>query len=316
MTRTGQRDVDAIPPARLTSFAATDGVVLPGLLFEPRRRTRDAVIYLHGNGDSSIFYSARTTRMAAALLQRRITFFPFNNRGALQLKWLKRLLPGGESENVTAGMSHEVIADAVHDIDGAARFLRGLGYERLHLVGYSTGANKICVYHARKPRNRFLTYTLMGPGDDTGLYYASLGPRRFFRTLGKSRQEIAQGRGDRLAPRGASPFLISWRSLYDTINPDGDYNVFPFNEAINDLRLSKTKPLFAEYRKLRKPTLVVFGENDEYAYGMVPRCMELLEEHAPPRIPFRFEVLPDTDHGFHRKEEELGRLIGESVVGR
>jgi poly(3-hydroxybutyrate) depolymerase len=36
-------------------FEATDGVALSGLLFEPRRRTKRAVIFLHGTGGASVF---------------------------------------------------------------------------------------------------------------------------------------------------------------------------------------------------------------------------------------------------------------------
>ena len=35
-------------------------------------------------------------------------------------------------------------------------------------------------------------------------------------------------KGRRIAPKTIGPLRISWAALLDTIDPDGDYNVFPF----------------------------------------------------------------------------------------
>ncbi len=299
---------------RLIRFQATDGVVLPGLLYEPARRSRDAAIFLHGNGDASVFYAGRTNILGEELTRRGIAWFAFNNRGALQVKRLQRT-KGDESERVLGGTAYELIRDCVHDIDGAISMLRKEGYERFHLVGHSTGANKICVYNALKPRNRATRYVLLGPGDDTGLYYAAAGPERFRRALERCREEVDRGRGEKLVPRWVSPYLMSWASMYDTINPDGDYNVFPFLEVTRGPRLSRKTP-FLEYRTIRKPTLVVFGENDEFCYGDVEGCMEAMRKYAPVPRKFTFRILSDTDHGFHGSEPELARSIARFIRSR
>ncbi len=299
------------PRAEMIHFEATDGLRLSGLLFEPKRHGSTAMIFLHGNGDSSIFTSSRTARFAHELTRRGIAWLPFDNRGANLVKRMRKR-EGTETIPVDGGMTFELIRDCVHDIDGALRFLRSRGYSRLFIAGHSTGANKVCLYNAIKPRNRAAGYILLAPGDDVGIYYKALGRKRFFSTLDRCHREIERGHGDRFAPRSISPFLISWSSLLDTIDPDGDYNVFPFNEAMQDLRLS-SKPLFEEYRTVRKPSLVIYGSEDEYCFGNVEGCVALLERHASPRRRFRFEILPDTDHGFHGKQAEVGRLMAEWV---
>jgi pimeloyl-ACP methyl ester carboxylesterase len=300
------------PAGRLVSFRATDGVVLAGLLFEPRRRTAVAAAFLHGNGDSSIFRSGRTNVLAREMLGKGIAFLPFDNRGSGLVRWLKRDRDG-ETEYPMGGMAHELIGESVFDIDGALRFLRSSGYRRLHLIGHSTGANKIVLYHYRKPRNSVASYVLLAPGDDTGLYYQALGERRFRKALERSRDEIARGGGDRLVPRSWSPFPLTFRSFHDTIDPDGDYNIFPFLEAANDLGLS-TKPLFREFRSIRKRTLVMYGSDDEFCHGDVPMCVDLLERHAAPRARLQTEILEGTDHGFHGRQEEVARNIAFHLV--
>ena len=70
-----------------------DGLTLPGLLCEPKR-ARAAMIYLHGNGSSSIFYDFNTGKqksLASALNKKKmkISILYFNNRGAHIIKKLK-----------------------------------------------------------------------------------------------------------------------------------------------------------------------------------------------------------------------------------
>jgi pimeloyl-ACP methyl ester carboxylesterase len=299
---------------RLLSCRSTDGLALPGLLYEPARATGEVAVYLHGNGDSSIFYSARRTNaFGEEMVRRGIAFFAFNNRGAHLIKRLGRKTTR-RRESLMLGMTYEKIRDCVHDIDGALAMLRTEGFRRFHLIGHSTGANKICVYNRRKPRNPIARVVLLAPGDDVGIYYDQLGTRRFASALRTAKQRIRQGRGSELAPPSLSPFPISWASLHDTIDPDGDYNVFPFLEAMRGLSLS-SRPLFRDYCRLRKPTLAVFGENDEYCFGAAPRCLQLLAERSAAPRRSRFTILPEADHGFHGKENEAGALMADFLAG-
>ncbi|HVT03167.1 MAG TPA: alpha/beta hydrolase [Thermoanaerobaculia bacterium] len=299
------------PRQRLVLFPSSDGLKLAGLLFEPPRRSDDVVIYLHGNGDSSIFYSARTSLIGSELARRGVAWFPFNNRGAYMVKRLTRM-SGGKRRSIAAGMAWERIRDCVHDIDGAIRFCRSAGYRRIHLVGHSTGANKICVYDHYKPRNSVRSYLLLAGGDDSGLYRERWGDRQFQAVLQRCRRAIAAGQGKRFVPEKLSPFFISWGSLYDTINPDGDYNVFPFLEVMTGHRVSR-KPLFRHYRSIRKRTLALYGSEDEYSFGDVPGCLEILKRYTPKRNRMELEIMDGANHGFNGKEIELARRIAEWV---
>jgi pimeloyl-ACP methyl ester carboxylesterase len=295
------------PRCELVSFLATDGLRLPALLYEPRRPAGTAAIYLHGNGDSSVFYSLRTNAVARSLTERGIAWLPFNNRGAHMVKRFTRVRDG-EEESITVGMAHELIAECVHDIDGAAAFLRRRGYRRIFLIGHSTGANKICVYNAARPRNRFAGFILLAGGDDTGLYYDSLGGRGFQRVLKRARAAIAAGRGRELVPPSVTPFVISWASLFDTMNPDGDYNVFPFLEVLRGLKLS-TAPLFRHLQTVRKPALVVYGSEDEFCFGDVPGCVAVFQDAVRGRENFELRMIEGANHGFDGRYAELGSMM-------
>lgn len=301
------------PLCRFINFLATDGVELSGLLYEPPRRTRRAAVFLHGTGGASIFGSRRTNLLAGEMLQRGIAFLPFDNRGAHLLRRL-RVTPRAKRRSVGGGMAHELIRDCVYDIDGAARSLRVRGYRELFLIGHSTGANKIAVYDQRKKRNPFRKYVLLAGGDDTGLMYQHLGRRRFAATLGKAHAMIRSRRGDEIVPAKISALPMSWRSLYDMINPDGDYNVFPFGEIMNGVRLSR-RPRFRHLRGIRKPSLVVYGERDEYCYDDVSWCVRILADAIGPRPNFDLVVMKDADHGFGGEDRNLGALAGDWLLG-
>lgn len=292
----------------LISFPATDGLNLPGLLYKPQDASDEVVIYLHGNGSSSIFYSpAFHNTIASHLHDKHIAYFPFNNRGAHLIQSFSRI-EDDEKVRDQYGTTYEVIKECIFDIDGAIQMLQARGYMKIHLAGLSTGANKICVYDYYKHDNPISSYILLSGGDDTGLYYSMLGGETFATALLKARTKIEQGKGDELVPAVLAPFPLSYRSFYDTINPDGDYNIFPYNETMNNLHLS-TKELFKEYTNIEKPTHVIYGALDEYCYGDVPRCVEILKSKTTGKTNFSYSVIPDATHGFDGKEKELARII-------
>ena len=301
--------VSGEPLARLIRFEATDKAILSGLLYEPRRRTRRVAVFLHGTGGASIYDSNRTNLLAAEFTKRNIAWFPFNNRGAHLMRRLR--VHGPKKKSIGGGMAWELIRESIHDIDGVARMLRRRGYRELYLIGHSTGANKIALYDFYRKRNPFQKYVLLAGGDDVGLTYEQMGPRRFRSALKRARE---LRRSEDLVPKSVSKLPMSWRSLYDMINPDGDYNVFPFLEIMKGIRLSR-KPKFRHVRGIRKPALAIYGERDEYCFGDVPRCVEILADAVGPKPNFEFVIMRDADHGFGGYEGELGALMAGWLTG-
>jgi len=289
------------PRCRLVRFETADDVSLAGVLYEPRAASQRAMIFLHGTGGSSVFESKRTNVLGHAFTRADVAYFAFNNRGAQVMR-----RAGGD----LGGFAYERIRDCVLDIDAAVLELRRRGYRDLTLIGHSTGANKIAVYDHYKPRNLVKRYILLGGGDDTGLLYEQLGPRRFAAALVKARGMIRARKGDALAPPSLSKLPMSWRSFYDMANPDGDYNVFPFLEAMRGVRLSR-QPRFRYLRAMRKPALFLYGERDEYCIESASRTVAVLRDALGAKPNVELAIMADADHGFGGKEEELARRILE-----
>lgn len=294
----------------LTNFLSTDNLQLPALLYEPKEKTKKVALFLHGNGSSSIFYKkAEMDAFGSALTNKGISFFPFNNRGAHIIKKLNRII-NGEKERIAYGMTYEIIKECVFDINGAIDYLKTLGYEEFYLIGSSTGANKIVVYNYYQPENPVSKYILLAGGDDTGIWYQMLGEEKFKRALKGCPEHIKRGKGRSLAPKNiVGEELMSFQSLYDTINPDGDYNIFSYHEYINNLQLSN-KLLFKEIKSINKKTLVVYGEFDEYCSG-AQNAVDILKKQITHPEKFTFEIIPGADHGFTEKEKELATVIAQ-----
>jgi pimeloyl-ACP methyl ester carboxylesterase len=298
----------------LSSFVTTDNLSLPALLYRPDKPTKKAAIWLHGMGDSGVFYRPeRVNQLGRALTAQGIALFAFNNRGAHNSKRLSIIdetLPE-EDRSYQAGTFYEKIADSVFDIDGAAKYLVDLGFNELHLIGHSTGANKICVYHAKSRQNPFSKYILAGAGDDVGLFFTSLGSKKFWQALSYAAQAVTKGDGLKTMPKYTGMHPFSTQAAWDILNPDGDYNTFPFYEYSHE-RLGK-KSFFKEYKQLDLPTLVIYGEEDEFmaTAGSAALALDTLIKETSNQMLKKtdFMLIKGADHSFHGYEKEFAEKV-------
>ncbi|MCI0532815.1 alpha/beta hydrolase [bacterium] len=287
-----------------------DGLALPGLYYT-EGKSKAVAIFLHGNGSSSVFYDGEDNLKTASILaEKGIASLYFNNRGAHIIKKIYAG-HGRARKKKRFGMAYEQIKECVEDIDGALAFARKCGIKTTYLVGESTGANKICVYNYYKPKNSVSAYALLAGGDDVGIYYNLLGPKKFHSLLSLARKRIKEKRGEEIMPEMLPDNIFSYQGFYDIGNPDGDYNTFPFYEVINNVKLSK-KPLWRHLKSIKKPALVVYGDRDEYAWGDVPRIVNILKKENPAP---RYEIIRGADHGFHGKEKNLAHLLAFWFAG-
>jgi dienelactone hydrolase len=304
------------PTAELVAVHTSDNLELPGLLYSPARPAKKAALWIHGNGDGAVFYNVEhVNALGAALTARGIALLALNNRGAHYSKTIKLIdeVSLAEHKRYQGGVRYELIKDCVKDIDAAASFLNGRGYTDLAIIGESTGANKICVYDAHASRKRFNAYVLAGPGDDSGIYYAELGEKKFWKTVDYAGRAIKAGKPMKLLPGYTGLPGWSAQSAYDMLQPDEPYTTFPYYEATNG-RLGK-KPLFEEYGKITKQMLVIFGSEDEFAFtaGGVEGALALLREHTDPRARklSTFTSIEGADHGFREHDELYAETVAE-----
>ena len=288
----------------LIQFPNTENIFLPGLLFEPENGSDKILIFLHGNGSSGGFYSVELQNIFGKnLTVNGISYFTFTNTGGHLIQKFDKI-SAGKKERVVAGSAFELIKDCVSDIDGAINYLKGRGYKHFYLIGASTGANKICVYNLYKRNNIVEKYILESGGDDSGLYYNEVGDEKFKKTVQICQKKIKEGKRRDLVPKDLYDIPISHQSLFDQINPDGDYNIFPFYWQLNAIMIMKKAP-WEEIKKINKPTLVIYGDKDEYYYGKVQECVGLIKNAVSGKENFYFEIIRGADHAYFGKRKEL-----------
>lgn len=298
--------------ASLVNFQTPDKLTLPGLLFKAPK-SKKAAIYLHGNGSASVLYSVEKMNVLAnELCKKGISFLAFNNRGAQLISKVYKEIDGEETR-LKVGTSYEIIKECIYDIDGAVEYLKSQGFREFYLIGNSTGANKICVYNYYTRENPISKYILAAGGDDTGILFDLFikDKKKLYKYLKIAKEKIDNEKGTKFIPKYfLKDYMLSYQSFYDMCHPDGDYNTFPFYEVLFNKKLGKKK-IFREYKSIKKQTLVIYGENDEYCYGKVYKIMQLLKKECSAKDKFKFEIIEDTDHGFHGKSEEFSKRVAE-----
>ncbi|MEI6711757.1 MAG: alpha/beta hydrolase [bacterium] len=121
-----------------------------------------------------------------------------------------------------------------------------------------------------------------------------MGAELFQEVLSNAQKAMKENRGEE-RPVTRRCFLedFSYQSADDILNPDGPYNCFPFFEAFQK-RLGEKK-LFGAFSTLDIPTLVIYGENDEYVHFSMKEVIALLKSHNSSA---EYDVIPGADHGF------------------
>lgn len=286
------------------SFPTPDGLVLHGLHYQPAQSKR-VLIYLHGNGHSSIFTKSFLLLILAELLEEiECGLIAFNNRGAQALQKIKRT----NGEDVIIGSALETIDQAPLDIEGAITYALKQGYEEIFLYGHSSGANKVVVASAQEKLSEIKGVILSGAGDDTGIWYKALGEEKFHEAIATAQARIEEGRGAELISPHVSHDILSFQALKDVLDPDGQYNCFPLSEASGAIKISH-KPLFLALKTLTLPTLVIYGADDPYCVIPPKEAAQIIAKNHGDPDNVSSAVIEGADHSFSGREKKLSQAI-------
>lgn len=302
------------------SIHTADFLELPALLFTPDKPSDKVAVFLHGMGSTGVFYDHdHILALAESLTSRGISFLALNNRGAHKSQTIHLIDQQSEElgKRFQGGCYFEKIEQCILDIDAAANFLVQQGYKNLALIGESTGANKICVYHARAANNPYSAYVLAGPGDDSGLFYSELGPELFDTALRYAASAVANDHGLKIMPKYTGMHPFSAQSTLDILGPDEPYNTFPYFEATTK-RLG-TKPLFGDYKTINLPLAVIYGEHDEYTYtaGGTQQALDILRAEMNQELPASlFQIIPDASHSFDGNDREYSQVVSDWLASQ
>ncbi|MEX2223946.1 MAG: alpha/beta fold hydrolase [Candidatus Rokuibacteriota bacterium] len=275
-------------PVSLVHARTRDGVVLEGVVAEPRGRRRTALIWMHGLGSRFSSGQPLIRALSARLNAAGIGYLKLNNRGHGTV---------ARAGSRLAGAAFERFDESVHDIRAMIGLAVGRGYRRVILAGHSTGANKVLHYAARARDRRVIGLILLGPVSDVAGERKRVGRRELVRRVATA-ERIARRDPEALVPRrfgfwSAQRFI----SLY---RPGEAEDVFPYY---------RSDAGWAALRRVRVPLAVMVGSRDEYLDRKAGELIAAFEQHATRAPSFTGTVIPRAPHGFDRHENALARAI-------
>ncbi len=274
----------------LVKFQAKDGLALDGFLHRSSSGNKKAIINVFGM-TGNFFSSKRYDELCRAAKGSGFDVFMPNNRGMGMVNGFHHKRGG---KTVVVGTARERFEDCVYDIDGAVRFLRGLGYRTIVLQGHSTGCQKIVYYLFRKPSAPVDGLVLLAPDDDHNVARKELG-KRFGEAVRIAKKMVRSHRGDEITPAWIS-YYSAKRFLSYAGKKSVEGRLFNYN--------SKLK----EVSSIHLPMLVVFGARDEFAVLPVKQYVGILKSKTS-SASFESVIIGAADHGFYRKEKELACAV-------
>ncbi len=278
----------------LVFFTATDRLKLSGFLMG---KGEDVVVFVHGMGGS--FAKDGFLSGARVLLRRGISFFAFNNRGAEIVKSFKN---ARGDKYMVMGTAFEKFEDSARDIKGAINYLRDSGFERIHLMGHSTGCQKILYYAWKRRDTRVKSLIFLSPSDDYPIWRAYLGDD-FDKAVQIAQNMKDMGRGDELhyfvyRRTGAIWSALRFLSFADRDCPEA--KMFNYDSSLQILS------------KVRVPMQFFFGTADDTLIHPVDFYRDKI---LSARSDADVQIIPRGDHSFHGKEEMVFEKIAGFIAG-
>ena len=278
-------------PVLLTKTKTRDGVTLDGIYVPPKRKSRTALVWLHGLG--SRFYSGQPLiqEQSAACQRNGIGYFKCNTRGHDIIN------RDGAGKNKLQGMAFEKFTACVQDIRASIREAKRIGFRNIILAGQSTGSNKALyyVYKTRDPSVKRLMLT--GALSDMAVWKTEeIGTRRIMRRallVAKNAQKK-----DALLPEKYGIYSAErYISLYEAGHAE---DVFPYHNP---------RASWKELKSIRIPVAVIIGSLDEYLDRPAKKLIKIFEKNAISAKSFSGIIIKGANHSFRGKEKELAHNI-------
>ncbi len=277
-------------PVLLTKTKTRDGVTLDGIYVPPKRKSKTALIWIHGL--TSRFYSGQTLvqELSSQCQKSGIGYFKFNNRG-------HDIAVRGQDKTPFLGTAFEKFEECLHDIRATINFAKNLGYKKMILAGHSTGANKALyyMYKTRDPRVRGLV--LLGPTSDIAYDHMKFGRKTIRRRVALAKKMKKAGRFSLLPQKFG---IWSAQRYVSILEEGGPEDVFPYYNP---------KALWKELKSVKVPLAVVVGSREEHLDRPLKEFMEAFRKNATVAKSFSGIIIKGARHSFHGKEKELAKAI-------
>jgi acetyl esterase/lipase len=197
-------------------------------------------------------------------------------------------------------VAHEVFTECVDDIQGAVNLLVDRGAKHIHLVGHSTGCQKIVFYLSRSRRQkRIAGAVLLCPiSDYASARHQNEQQRKKAEII--ARKFIGRKKPHALLPENAWPAPIDAQRFLSLYTPGSKEELFPY---------AQPRKIPRTLQKVKIPLLVVFAGDDEYRDRPSEAIAEWFRCSLRSRVS-EIEIIPGAVHSFRGKEAEVADWCG------
>ncbi len=286
----------------LTEITTKDNLIHQGIYFEPKEKSDIAILWVHGLSSTYASHIPTCDAFAEICETYHVGFAAFNNRGAKFIDGIQKhdlSNPKGYI-HVPGGAGQEKFEDCVYDIDAGITFLTSQGYNKIILVGRSTGANKVCFYAGTVFDARVAGVVLMSPISDRLEMVKSRPDTKAI--ISYMKEQIAAGKSD-IPMFGFHFFPLTPKRYLSLVEKGSKEDVFDYGDE---------KPKLTAFSNIIKPLYVIFGGNDEHADRPVADIKKVFDAHAKSKK-YTSTIVSGALHGFDGMEKQLARLVGEWI---
>lgn len=282
-------------PVLLTHIKTRDGVTLDGIVIEPKRKSKTALIWLHGLSSNFASSQKRTDMLARACTPNNIAFLKFNTRGHdIAARSGKKII----------GAGFEKFMDCTYDIRAMIRFAKKLGCKNIILAGHSTGANKALYYIYKTQDPSVKGISLIGAISDVAADYKVNGVKVAAARVPIA-EKLAKKNPPALMPTNCGIITaLRYLSLYKAGSAE---DVFSYHNP---------NAKWKELASIRIPISLIIGGRDEYLDIPIKKYIETFRVHAASTKSFSSAIIKGAKHSFQNKETELAHEIIEFIKKR
>lgn len=287
-----------IPCFAIDDIITPKKFVLRGLWFGPKK-PKCMIVWVHGLSSSAF----SMMHVVGKIADNQTAVLTFNNRGFEKVADVKRIV-GRKAKWVRAGATHEVFTDCADDIQGTINYARRTGVKNIYLAGHSTGCQK-SIYWAYKKKSRGVKgIILLAPVSDYAAALKNDRNGKLSHLTNIARRLVRSGKEHQLM----SASILNDGSLNDaqrflSLNtPNSIEAIFPYEQKEKRPRLLHT---------VKKPLLVLWAQNDEYADRPAKQVVAWFEQHMPK--PHKIVIVPGVKHSFSGAEWKVAREIKKFI---
>ncbi len=285
-------------PFYLVETITQDKLIHQGIFYKPYKPGKIAILWIHGLTDN--FYGDRKLFEVLTHKTGQLTwgFASFNNRGhdfVTSCRKVDKRKPKGYT-HTDIGTGMEKFSDCVFDITAGVDFLTKQGFNKIFVIGHSTGANKVCFYAATKYHKTVAGFILACPISDR--LDLSLNKIKLQQDLNYMQDLANQGQGE----------ILQTGYLYFPVTPNRFLSLYTPNSLEDQFDYGDPRPRMTHFSQITKPLLVVFAGKDEYADRSVNKIKKVFDE-SQRSTNYKSVIIPGAVHGFDDLENEFVEKI-------